>query len=78
MYYARVDKSNKCYAIFGTNKKETASDLIELTEDINVIGKTWNGKTWEGETAIPLEPEPATTQLDRIEANLDYIVMMSE
>lgn len=70
MYYAMIDKEKKCVSVFGDNKKRTEPNMIELGDEIDVLGKTWNGTTWEGEGFTIPEPEEEISQDELLQAEI--------
>ena len=80
--YALIDDDNYCSQIIRTEQTELANsiDYYILLDDNAVerdyIGRKYDveNKSWTNEYALPSEPEPQPTQLDRVEEN-ELIIM---
>lgn len=70
--YALLDVSNICTGFVEISKKIIREGYLPIAQrDVSLIGKIWdaeNGKWIDGKA----------TQLDAIEANTTYLVMLSE
>lgn len=69
MIYANLDENNICIAISDTGSSKLNSPRAILLQSFNenIIGKKYNNGEWEE----VLQPEPESTQLDRIEELLN-------
>lgn len=73
-YYAQLNEENICVGVSQLSGKVNKSSLILLSEfDTSLMGKKYNNGAWEEVEQPEVTPEP--TQLDEIQATLDYIAM---
>ena len=75
--YAELDENNICKAVSELSGEVIKDTMIPLeTYDTSLLGKRYDNGEW---VEVPVEPpETEPTQLDVIEANTSYLVMMME
>jgi len=78
MVYAQLNENNICFALSQVSQELNKSNLIKLDSvDVSLLGKQYNNGIWE-EVEVTPESQSTTTQQDRIEAGIDYLVMLSQ
>lgn len=76
MFYAEIDENGKCFHVTGCELP--LSNCIIVTDDVNVLGKIWDGSQWM-EPPEPESPVPEPTQLDKIQtAQLTIMAAMAD
>lgn len=75
--YAQLDSNGICIGVSQAPNRINSAKVIEVENyDFQFIGKRYNNGTWE-EVETPLLVQPATQQ-DKIEAGIDYLIMLSQ
>lgn len=69
-HYAQIDKNGYIVGISHLSGEMYKPNMIQIDEDFDPTNKKWNGASWESYTP-PEPPEPETTQLDRMEAQMN-------
>ncbi|MEA4972907.1 hypothetical protein SDC9_145878 [bioreactor metagenome] len=75
--YAQLGSNNICIAVSQLSNEVQAANMISIdSADYTLLGKRYNNGIWE-EVETPLLVQPATQQ-DKIEAGIDYLIMLSQ
>ena len=73
--YALLHNDGNCVGVCEYPQEMYSESLILLKPDENVIGMKYINGEWVENVIEPVIDEP--TQLDKIEANLDYLVLLN-
>ena len=73
--YALLNNDSNCVGICEYPQEMYSESLILLKTDENVIGMKYVNGEWVENDSESVVVEP--TQLDKIEANLDYLVLLN-
>lgn len=80
-HYIQIDENGYVVSDSYLSGEVTADNMIRVDDDFDPTNKKYDFETKEWVECIPepIEvPEPQPTQLDTIEANTTYLVMMME
>lgn len=69
--YAQVDENGHVVSDSHLSGVVEAGNLIPIAPDFDLKNKRWNGTEWEA-----CEPETELIQLDKAQADMDYLKMM--
>lgn len=70
--YAQIDENGCVVSDSHLSGVVEAENMIPLAPDFDLTNKRWNGKGWE-----EYKPEPEPVQLDKTQADMDYLKMMA-
>lgn len=74
--YAQIDSEGFVISDSFLTGEVIADNLIAISDDFDLANKKYVGGAWVEYIPAPTtDPEP--TQLDEIEANLDYLVLLN-
>ena len=74
--YAQINSGGFVVSDSFLSSEVTADNMVAISDDFDLANKKYVGGTWiEVEPTPGAKPEP--TQLDKIEANLDYLVLLN-
>ena len=79
--YAQLDNENYCCGISQLSGEVIQDNMIRINDyDLSYLDRKYDivNQKWTDEYRPHEEPVVETTQLDIIQANTDYIVMMME